>query len=43
VFAAGDVTDGLFKQAITGVGEGVRAAYNAYKYVNRTQVICTDE
>lgn len=33
IFAAGDVTDAEFKQAITGVGEGVAAAYQAYKYV----------
>lgn len=32
VFAAGDVVDTEFKQAITGVGEGVTAAYGAYKY-----------
>lgn len=34
VFAAGDVVDTEFKQAITGVAEGVHAAYQAYKYVN---------
>ncbi len=34
VFAAGDVVDTEFKQAITGVGEGVAAAYHAYEYVN---------
>ncbi|MHA1964086.1 MAG: NAD(P)/FAD-dependent oxidoreductase [Candidatus Thorarchaeota archaeon] len=34
VYAAGDVVDSEFKQAITGVGEGVHAAYQAYKYVN---------
>lgn len=34
VFAAGDVADTKFKQAITGVGEGVTAAYSAYYYVN---------
>ena len=33
VFAAGDVVDTEFKQAITGVGEGVAAVYQAYKYV----------
>jgi len=34
VYAAGDVTDQKFKQAITGVAEGVSAVYSAYQYVN---------
>lgn len=34
VFAAGDVADTEFKQAITGVSEGVHAAYQAYNYIN---------
>lgn len=33
-FAAGDVVDTEFKQAITGVGEGTTAVYMAYKFVN---------
>ncbi|MBN1385358.1 FAD-dependent oxidoreductase [Candidatus Woesearchaeota archaeon] len=33
VFAAGDVTDSGFKQAITGVSEGVTAAFYAFEYV----------
>jgi thioredoxin reductase (NADPH) len=32
-FAAGDVVDSPFKQAITGVSEGVIAAFGAYEYV----------
>ncbi len=40
VYAAGDVTDSEFKQAITGVGEGVRAAYEAFKYVNENAFVC---
>ncbi|MDO8056686.1 MAG: NAD(P)/FAD-dependent oxidoreductase, partial [Candidatus Hermodarchaeota archaeon] len=40
VYAAGDVTDTEFKQAITGVGEGVMAAYYAYKYIGGLPV-CT--
>lgn len=40
VYAAGDVTDTSFKQAITGVGEGVTAAYNAYHYINKEEIIC---
>jgi thioredoxin reductase (NADPH) len=41
VFAAGDVVDSEFKQAITGVAEGVHAAYQAYKYVNENDFIFT--
>jgi thioredoxin reductase (NADPH) len=40
VFAAGDVADNKFKQAITGVAEGVIAAYSAYNYVNENEFIC---
>ncbi len=45
IFAAGDVVDTEFKQAITGVAEGVHAAYQAYKYVNETQalLVCKNE
>ena len=32
-FAAGDVTDTRFKQAIVGVGEAVEAAYSAHLYL----------
>lgn len=38
VFAAGDVTDTNFKQAIIGSAEGVTAAYSAYKYVTNEKV-----
>ena len=31
-YAAGDVTDSDWKQAIVGVAEGVKAAYNAYNF-----------
>ena len=41
VFAAGDVVDSGFKQAITGVGEGVVAIHSAYTYVKENEVICT--
>lgn len=34
VFAAGDVADKPFKQAITGVAEGCTAAHSAYEYIN---------
>lgn len=36
VFAAGDCADTEFKQAITGSGEAVTAAYYAFKYVQGT-------
>jgi len=32
-YAAGDITDTEWKQAIVGVAEGVKAAYSAYNYV----------
>ncbi|MBI2085292.1 MAG: FAD-dependent oxidoreductase [Candidatus Aenigmarchaeota archaeon] len=38
IFAAGDVVDTKFKQAITGVGEAVAAVYSAYKYVNESEL-----
>ena len=41
VFAAGDVVDTEFKQAITGAGEGVTAAYSAYEYCEAKKVIPT--
>jgi thioredoxin-disulfide reductase len=34
VFSAGDCTNSDFKQAITGVAEGVRAAERAYTFIN---------
>lgn len=43
LFAAGDVCDARFKQAITGVGEGVNAVFSAYKYINETEISpCTE-
>ena len=35
VFAAGDVTDSEFKQAITGVGEGIHATQKTYEYITQ--------
>ncbi len=43
VFAAGDVTDSEFKQAVTGVAEGVHAAHSAYRYVKENKFVCTFE
>jgi thioredoxin reductase (NADPH) len=40
IFACGDVTNTRFKQAITGVGEAVTAAYWAYTYVNDSDYVC---
>ncbi len=39
-YAAGDITDTHFKQAIIGVAEGVMAAYSAYEYINSTEIVC---
>ena len=39
-FAAGDVTDTRFKQAIVGVGEAVSAAYSAYLYLEGKKLSC---
>jgi len=41
VYAAGDVADTEFKQAITGVAEGVAAAYHAYQYITKNRVETT--
>ena len=38
IFAAGDVADATFKQAITGVSEGVIAAYSAFDYVKEINI-----
>jgi len=40
VFAAGDACDTRFKQAATGAGEGVSAAYSAYQYVGAGKFAC---
>lgn len=41
VFAAGDVADKPFKQAITGVAEGCTAAYSAFQYISKDRVEAT--
>ena len=38
IYAAGDVGDKPFKQAITGVAEGCTAAYSAYEYITKQRV-----
>jgi thioredoxin reductase (NADPH) len=35
IYAAGDVADKPFKQAITGVAEGCTAAYSAFEYISK--------
>lgn len=39
-YACGDVTNSKVKQAITGVAQGVIAAYNVYEYVNKELPVC---
>ena len=39
IFAAGDVTDKIFKQLITGVADGCTAAYSAYEHITKNKVI----
>lgn len=41
IFAAGDVADKPFKQAITGVAEGCTAAYSAYEYLTKKNIVTT--
>jgi Thioredoxin reductase len=38
VYAAGDVTNADFKQAIIGAAEGVSASYKAYKYLEDQKI-----
>ncbi|MDO8553549.1 MAG: NAD(P)/FAD-dependent oxidoreductase [Candidatus Micrarchaeota archaeon] len=38
IYAAGDVVDTKFKQAITGSAEGVLAAYSVYEYVRNEKL-----
>ena len=39
IYAAGDVADKPFKQAITGVAEGCTAAYSAYEHITKSRVM----
>tara|TARA_Y100000310_G_C20698107_1_gene827173 strand:+ start:2165 stop:3142 length:978 start_codon:yes stop_codon:yes gene_type:complete len=38
IYAAGDVSDKPFKQAITGVAEGCTAAYSAFEFITKGHV-----
>lgn len=40
IYAAGDITDFTFKQAITGVAQGVTAAHSAYEYITENEFVC---
>jgi len=40
VYAAGDITNFDFKQAITGVAQGVTAAHSAYTYITENDFVC---
>lgn len=40
IFAAGDVADTVFKQAITGAAEAVTAAFFAFDYIGKTPIEC---
>ncbi len=39
LYAAGDVTDSEFKQAITGVAEAVAASYSAYRHITEDKIV----
>jgi thioredoxin reductase (NADPH) len=39
IYAAGDVTDVKFKQAIIGAAEGVTASVSAFEYIGKTEII----
>jgi thioredoxin reductase (NADPH) len=43
VYAAGDVVDTDFKQAIVGVAEGVTAAHSAFTFVQANEFVCPVE
>lgn len=40
IYAAGDVCNTRFKQAITGAAEGVFAAFSAYNYIGGKKIVC---
>lgn len=40
IYAAGDVSDTVFKQAITGAAEAVTASYFAFDYIGKTPIEC---
>ena len=42
IYAAGDVTDKQFKQLITGVADACTAAYTAYEYITKNEILLCD-
>lgn len=38
IFAAGDVTSGIYKQIVISAGEGAKSALSAYKYIKRSNI-----
>lgn len=38
IYAVGDVTDKLYRQAATAIGDGVKAAINALKYIQENNI-----
>ncbi|MBU6389494.1 FAD-dependent oxidoreductase, partial [Patescibacteria group bacterium] len=42
IFAAGDLTDTPFKQAVISAGEGAKAALQAYSYLNNGTAVSLD-
>jgi thioredoxin-disulfide reductase len=42
VFAAGDITDTIFKQAVISASEGAKAALSAYSYINDGKPVGVD-
>ena len=43
IYVAGDVTNRAFKQAITGVSEGVVAVYSAYQDLKNDVILACDD
>jgi thioredoxin-disulfide reductase len=41
IYAAGDVADTKFKQAITGVGESIKAVYSIYEDLKNEKILCS--
>jgi len=42
IFAAGDISDITYKQAVISAGEGAKAALQAYRYLQGDKVLIPD-